>query len=88
MLVRAHLTADREPRDTGARHAQDLPAILERIGVLQMVRLGHATILQCDEPVLHDAQRNLLLIFSTEKSGLSFVTTKPLTWSELHRVPR
>src|SRR5262245_38041931 len=55
VLVGAHLAAHREPRHPSARHPQDLPAVLERVGGLQAVRLGHAAILQRDEPVLHHA---------------------------------
>jgi hypothetical protein len=70
MLVGAHLAADREPCDAGARHPQDLSTILERIGVLQTVRFGHPTILQRDESVLHHTQRDLGLDLLDRKAGI------------------
>ena len=59
-----------------------LSRVLERIGLLQTIRLGHAAILSVMSPFCTTRSAILVLIFSTENPGLSFSTTKPLTWSE------
>src|SRR5262249_12421528 len=78
MLVGAHLAAHREPRHASARHPQDFPAVLERVGVLQAVRLGHAAILQRDEPVLHHAHRHFGLDLLYRKPGIILLDDEAL----------
>ena len=81
VLVGAARAADRHPGDPGARHAQHLGRVGERVRVLQPVRLRHPHILEGDDGVLHDPQRDLVLQLGRRRTpGCPFSTMNPLTW--------
>jgi len=70
MLVGAHRATHCKPRDAGSRHSQDFRAVLERVGLLQSIGLGHLTILKRDEPVLHHPKGHLGLDLLDGETGV------------------
>ena len=62
-FVSAHLAAGRRPADHITRHAKDARGVAERIAALKTVFLRHSAILECNESVLDNLQRDFVLDF-------------------------
>src|SRR5437870_2946547 len=73
VLERAHRAPRRHPSDAVARHAQDSRGVPERSVVLEPVRLGHPAVVERDQAVLDDAERDLVLHLLDAEAGRGLV---------------
>src|SRR5204863_1643944 len=61
MLIGSHLASGRLPSHSIPRHAQHPRGVAERLAGLEVVLLGHPTVLHRDQPVLNHLERDLVL---------------------------
>src|ERR1700677_4686313 len=71
IFVGTHLATNSFPCNEAACHAKHTGGIAERGIVLQAVLFGHLAVLECDQPVLHNAQCHLVMdLLNLEAGGL------------------
>src|SRR5258708_1285073 len=61
MLIGAHLASCGLPSNEVARHAQYLRSVAERLVHLETVLFGLSAVVQCDQAILDDLERDLVL---------------------------